>query len=146
MGIPASLSDELFRWVFDPTWGQSILGIFLYPIGGPLVDRVGPSETAYGARDAKISIHTKFHGDDAHAEKFEWYLNRLKLMQQALEKQLPCKGLYQHLDEHMTCAGCGREKLLQAYFSDASRVYKIKQEHDPKNVFKSRLLSDSPVC
>ena len=113
--------------------------IFIYPMGGDKVTRVGLKDTAYGGRNDKWVIHWReFHAYKPEVRAHSDSLSRV------LEGHLGCRGFYNYMDTDMPCTRGSRDKWLRAVHSDVDRMRAIKASVDPTDVFRSRLPEGLP--
>jgi len=125
--------DVLTRHIFEDSPTPML---FLYAIGGPLVDRVGSGETAYGGRDAKWVVHYKhvFNENDHNRQ-----VSHHRELSRALDRVLPCRGFYNYADKDFTCARSNEEWLQAHFLGNLPRMRYIKRREDPNLIFRSRL-------
>merc|ERR1719436_1364031 len=84
-------------------------------------------------------LHYKHQWDASFPEHGPVMLRHHSAMTRALDRHLPCKGFYNYLDNHKTCAG-SNDEWLKAHFRDVERMKRIKHAADPHGTFRSRLV------
>jgi len=145
--LPEEFFDTLERWTFgeldESSYPWSVL-VLLYNLGGPKLHHIPAEETAYGGRDAKFVVHFKHQWNEDSLSSHTDLMAHHRLMSQALEQYLPCRGFYNYMDGTLPCAGGNSEKWLEAYFADVQRMKAIKTQADPAGVFWSRLSHGVP--
>merc|ERR1711879_221018 len=135
--ISDALIDTLFDWMvnrtsdFDP-W--SVL-FMLYPLGGPMIEQVGPNDSPYGNRNSKYVFHTKHQYDHTSPSTDEAMSLHHDKMYAAFSEHLDCQGFYNYMDKgNLPCAK-NKRQWLEAYFSDVPRMLEIKASQDPQGIF-----------
>jgi len=141
-----SMSDALLETLAEWTFGRMPPGhpygllVLLYPLGGSRIEAVPAEETAYGARDAKLVVHTKHQWHMENAEDHELMMQHYTDMTRALERhpEFQCRGFINYVDNTLPCTRSNRE-WLEAYFHNVDRMVTIKAMRDPGGVFRSHL-------
>lgn len=143
MGSEWQMSDALIEAIHhmiheDKTHVPYGAGIMIYPLGGPKVIAHGKADNAYGPRDAKWVLHYKHQWTAGNKEQHDIMLEHHHKTEVAFGQHVRCMQFYNYIDNDLACAKTNDE-WLAAYFSDVPRMKRIKAEHDPHGVFRSRL-------
>mmetsp|Transcript_127981 Transcript_127981/g.398512 ORF Transcript_127981/g.398512 Transcript_127981/m.398512 type:complete len:575 (-) Transcript_127981:319-2043(-) len=148
-----TISDELIDAVIDWTVTRTLsirpalepydLMILIFPLGGPMISRVGANETAYKNRDSKFVFATKHqYHNPANNDGID---RHHKGMWEKLQALMGCQGFYNYLDkDNGPCANQDEDSWLGFFFSDVEKMKAIKRAQDPRGVFRSRIPLGAP--
>jgi len=138
-GMLDEVLDSMFRTAPEQEYGVMLEW---YLTGGPKVDEIHRSATAYGPREAKWVLHYKHQWEPSDAAMMDKMMTHHVALSKALDRHLLCTNFYNYVDNDMSCAATN-DDWLAAYFSDVPLMKAIKLSVDPDNVFRSRLLSSA---